>query len=115
MFEVSNDVLLWEKSIEHGLIAKILDRLTILTGEKSRRFVENLEEERKLEEEKELERINKMSESKDQEKKKGRSGVGYTTGTGTVWNVQKYMQEKDNRNSQIQYLIDILTNFFKAN
>lgn len=39
MFEVSDEIVLWEKSIEHGLITKILDRLQILTGEKPRRYV----------------------------------------------------------------------------
>lgn len=62
-----------------------------LTGEK--RWEKKVIEEDKREDKTEEEKINK-SEKSEGEKKKGRSGVGYTTGSGTVWNVAKYMTDK---------------------
>lgn len=43
-----------------------------------------------IEEEKSILKLPELPQVPKDSKKKGRSGVGYTTGTGTVWNVTKY-------------------------
>jgi len=102
MFNVSKDINLRVKAIQYRLIEKILDRVVVLTGEKPRTYVSDLfEKKEEIKVEVIEEEIVDAKPKEEPEKKKGRSGVGYTTGTGTVWNVAKYMQEKDSRNSQI--------------
>jgi hypothetical protein len=44
---------------------------------------------------------------------KEKKGVGYTTGTGSIWNVQEYLENKDAKNSQILNIISILMHSIK--
>jgi len=63
-----------------------------LTGEKGRTKVESIKEEEEKEEfispeKKQLKRDNK------------RTGVGYSTGIGKIWNVNKYLKTKETKNT----------------
>ena len=87
-----------------------MDRLGKLSGEKSRKFIENLEEIKEVPEivkaEGESDSPDREGESSDNKpekshEKKKRKGVGYTTGVGQTWNVNKYMEEKKIKDSQI--------------
>jgi hypothetical protein len=47
-------------------------------------------------------------------KKKEKKGIGYTTGTGSIWNVQEYLDTKDAKNCQISNIINILMHSIKS-
>jgi hypothetical protein len=113
MFQISKDPELRNKAAQNGLIGKILLRLKEVTGEYERRISD--------EEEKEEVKIpEKVEEPKQEDKpvknfeKKKRKGVGYTTGVGKTFNVSQYIKNKKQKNEQISYLIDILSNFFRT-
>lgn len=40
-------------------------------------------------------------------------GVGYTTGIGKIWNVQKYLKNKETKNTQITEIIGIIQKVLK--
>lgn len=96
-----------EKFIENGTITKLVERLGYLTGEKGRKKVDKQVEEEKEEfvsaEKKTLKRDNK------------RTGVGYSTGIGKIWNVNKYLKTKETKNTQITEIVVILNKILNNN
>jgi len=90
IFSWSKDANIRLKASESGLVTKILDRLIVMTGEKPWKLAEKEKEEVKEQNPIMPALPDLPSIPSDVKTKKGRSGVGYTTGTGTVWNVTKY-------------------------
>lgn len=113
-FSVSKEASLRETAINSGLLPRILERLSAISGEKARIFEEK-EEEEKLEEMLGEEPKLSKDESVDPNKTKAaRKGVGYSAKQGEIFNVGEYLENKKQRNDQIVILIDICTNLFDS-
>ena len=112
-FSVSKEASLRETAINSGLLPRILERLSAISGEKARIFEEK--EEEKLEEILGEEPKLSKAESVDPNKTKAaRKGVGYSAKQGEIFNVGEYLENKKQRNDQIVILIDICTNLFDS-
>ena len=112
-----DDANMRDQAIKCGLITRILERLSAVSGEKPREFEDT--EEVKEEDMEELPLAKKQS-SINEEKlfeartKKKRGGVGYSARQGERFDVGAYLENKKQRNEQIKVLIDICTGFFNS-
>ena len=102
-----------------GLINRILERLSVVSGEKPRVVEEEKEDDANIEME-ELEMIKKVSSGVAAEgdvatrAKAKRKGVGYSTKLGERFDVGQYLENKKQRNDQIKVLIDIISGFINS-
>lgn len=94
------------------MIARILERLSVVSGEKPRIFEDDQEE---APEEIALERQGSSTRpfemDVDKRAKQKRKGVGYSTKQGERFDVNAYIENKKARNDQIKVLIDIVSGF----
>mmetsp|Transcript_19576 Transcript_19576/g.30116 ORF Transcript_19576/g.30116 Transcript_19576/m.30116 type:complete len:233 (+) Transcript_19576:12344-13042(+) len=121
VFSVSSDVDLREKALECGLLPRILERLSAISGEKPRTLQESEEElEVKEVDEKESKEEVKPKDDKPLTKrqeieaiqiKKKKKGVGYSSKQGQAFDVNAYLENTKQRNDQIRTLVDICSNF----
>jgi hypothetical protein len=107
-----------DQAINCGLINRILERLSAVSGEKPREF-EDVVEEPALEEMDDLPLAKKQSSINEEKAfeartKKKRGGVGYSAKQGERFDVGAYLENKKQRNEQIKVLIDICTGFFDS-
>lgn len=112
-FKNHDDATLREQAISSGLITRILERLSIVSGEKPRTY-----EEPQIEPELEeiaLEKQGSSNKAFEQDvatrAKAKRKGVGYSTKQGERFDVNAYIENKKLRNDQIKVLIDIVSGF----
>ena len=107
-----------EQAVASGLISRILERLSVVSGEKPRVFEEDKEGESADLDEIDLVR---RSSSKAHEQdvatraKAKRKGVGYSTKLGERFDVGAYLENKKQRCEQIKVLIDIVAGFINSN
>lgn len=112
-FKNHDEATLREQAISSGLITRILERLSVVSGEKPRVREEEPEDEQ-------LDEIplEKRGSSKAHEQdvatraKAKRKGVGYSTKQGERFDVNAYINNKKLRNDEIKVLIDIVSGFF---
>jgi len=105
------DQQLRDKCITDGTFNKFLDRLSQLTGEKKRVKVP---EGGVVTMPQQITVSTTKAEPVKKDAKGEKKGVGYTTGTGSIWNVQEYLDSKDSKNSQILNIISILMHSIKG-
>lgn len=113
VFSVSGDPELREKALKGGLLPRILDRLSAISGEKPRTFEDGTEEEEAEENVLDapcIETEAKGEPEKNTEKKK-RKGVGYSAKQGQAFDVSAYLENAKQRNEQIKTLVDICSSF----
>ena len=107
-----------QQAISCGFINRILERLSAVSGEKPREFVEDVAEEEELEELPLAKKQSSLNEEKmfEARTKKKRGGVGYTAVRHgeAKFDVGAYLENKKQRNEQIKVLIDICTGFFNS-
>lgn len=90
-----------ELCIHNGTFVKFFDRLSLLTGEKARikspqgGKVAHDEQISMTTKSDTTKKVVNISNKPSKEKK----GVGYTTGSGSIWNVQEYLASKELRSS----------------
>lgn len=112
-FKNHDDATLREQAISSGLITRILERLSIVSGEKPRTY-EQPQIEPELEEIA-LEKQGSSNKAFEQDvatrAKAKRKGVGYSTKQGERFDVNAYIENKKLRNDQIKVLIDIVSGF----
>ena len=92
--------------IENGIFKQFLERLTQLTGEKPRLLTsvpEAIQDTSQIE-------ISAKTTPRFKSPSKEKKGVGYTTGNGSLWNVQEYLDLKEATNAQIANIINIFAN-----
>jgi hypothetical protein len=112
-FKNHDEAPLREQAISSGLIARILERLSVVSGEKPR----VREDEKEDEEMDEIALEKKQSSNKAFEQdvatraKAKRKGVGYSTKQGERFDVNAYIKNKKQRNDEIKVLIDIVSGF----
>lgn len=107
------------QAIEYGLLQVVLDRLSLVSGEKPRTKVEetDLEDEIDVSEMNAPALVRKSTSQQDADRKKARTqskglaGVGYSRDLGVQFDVTKYLKNAEERNNQIKILVDICTNF----
>jgi hypothetical protein len=99
----SQDGEIIEKFLENGTIEKLIERVGHLTGEKGRTKKDTLEVQ--LEKQKSLE-ISPGKKTLKRDLK--REGVGYTTGIGKIWDVSKYLKNKEAKSLQITEIMGII-------
>ena len=119
IFENHTTKELLDTCIDNGTFDKFLDRLSQLTGEpkRSRRTIPEHGEiatEAQIDIKHAAKEKSEPKEKTKEEKKKEKKGIGYTTGTGSAWNVQEYLDSKDAKNSQISNIINILMHSIKS-
>ena len=102
-----------EKCMQNGTFRKLFDRLTQLTGEKDRKKKVPMPSEIIKEEQIEV-HVKSLGLVVDISKPVEKKGVGYTTGTGSVWNVSEYLETKGARNQQIANIVGILKHSLKG-
>ena len=92
IFDSSNqDQHIIEKFLENGTVEKLIEWIGHLTGDKGRTRAEKVVVEEKEEE--------ISPEKKILKRDIKRQGVGYTTGIGKIWNVSKYLKNKETKNT----------------
>ena len=113
-----DDTNMRQQAISCGFINRILERLSAVSGEKPREFVEDVAEEEELEELPLAKKQSSLNEEKmfEARTKKKRGGVGYTAVRHgeAKFDVGAYLENKKQRNEQIKVLIDICTGFFNS-
>lgn len=109
-------------ALEKNILKSVLKNVEILTKEKPRRYdaeYDAEEEEKKQQEKheaamKEAERKKKEEEAKKNIEKVKRKGVGYVTNEGQVWNIQKYMNDREARNERVASFLNLIASLFDS-
>lgn len=97
--------------IDIGTLERFLERVGSLACEAKRNKIEEVKVEKGEDgkdggDEEQIVSPAKTDLNKDKLKK--RHGVGYTTGTGTEWDVVSYMKSKEDKNAQIRGIVGII-------
>ena len=111
VFQKHTDRSLRDQCIQNGTFTKFLDRLAQLTGEKKRtKRTAGLGDDLQIPEP--VYNYSSSASSAQKKKEPGaaskKKGVGYTTGVGSAWNVQEYLESKEAKNHQIATIVSIL-------
>jgi hypothetical protein len=119
VFKNHSDKSLRDTCIANGTFKIFLDRLSLLTGEKKRTKLVIAADSSVTDLPRASVAVDPASKQKKEnqtssDKAKEKKGVGYTTGVGSVWNVQEYLESKDAKNSQIANIISIFMHSIKA-
>ena len=100
VFQVSRGAEVREKALTCGLLRRILERLSAISGEKPRVYEEQVEEAEAAEQDvaaADSEQTKKAEPVKNTEKKK-RKGVGYSSKPGEAFDVTAYLENAKQRN-----------------
>ena len=118
VFAVDNDVKLREFAIQQNFFSRILDRISLISKESKRRWVDDIKKEDEEGSDKgspDKSGAKKVETEEDYKKKAvKKKGIGYAsdnTGQNQRWNVSEYVESKKARNEQLQQVIEILHNF----
>jgi len=125
--DAENSQQLRQQCLLNGTISSFIERLGSLTGDFKRTKVVDADEGMSVDQhgsggkKSTASKSSKAKKKSKKEVKKGdnlmieaadlpqfKKGVGYTTGTGTGWDVEAYLELKEAKNSQITQIITIL-------
>jgi hypothetical protein len=98
-------------ALEKDLLARILDRIALVSKEKKRHWLDQLEKEELASSPEKV----KPDEPEGKKKPIKKKGIGYASdniGQNAKWNTQEYVDNKNLRNEQLCSLLAIIEQFF---
>lgn len=115
VFSVSSGLELRQKALACGLLPRILERLSAISGEKPRVFDDQEASDEAAEDQvagdKTKQEAGASEAPEKKAEKKKRKGVGYSSKQGQAFDVSAYLENTKQRNEQIKTLVDICSNF----